>query len=109
MGLQDFATPGIELEPAAERLRFDARFDRCRTMLFVIASRLLGADDEAAEAVANCRAAASRNPPKLASEPAFRSWLARVLIDEALAIFRNRGAAARESRQDGGCLTSIET
>jgi hypothetical protein len=39
-------------------------------------------------AVQNCWQAESRNPRRFEFEGAFRSWLVRVLIDEALAILR---------------------
>jgi DNA-directed RNA polymerase specialized sigma24 family protein len=42
------------------------------------------------EVVKNCTITASRNPPTFECEGAFRSWLVRVLIDEALAIVRQR-------------------
>ena len=90
MTSRTFATRAIALDPEAERPGFDARFDRCRSMLYVIASRLLGTAEQAAEAVANCRATAARNLTDFTSEAAFGSWLARVLIDEALTIFRTR-------------------
>jgi DNA-directed RNA polymerase specialized sigma24 family protein len=91
MAPSDFRTSALERELVAEPVPFDARFDRCRAMLLAIASRVVGRVDDAAEAVARCRTIAGRNPPAFASEPAFRSWLARVLIDEALAIFQRNG------------------
>jgi len=42
---------------------------------------------------------ASRNPPKFDSEGAFRSWLARVLIHEALAILRENRELNVNSKQ----------
>ena len=69
---------------------FDDRFARCRRLLHFLAARILGSEDEAGDAVRNCRAAASRNPPSFESEGAFRSWLARILIDEACALLRRK-------------------
>ena len=69
---------------------FDDRFARCRRLLHFLAARVLGSEDEAEDAVRNCRAAASRNPPSFESEGAFRSWLARILIDEACALIRRK-------------------
>jgi len=89
---QDVPTAAVACEPRAQSIPFEARFDRCRSMLLVIASRVLGGMDDAARAVANCRRTAALTAPASASEPAFRSWLARVLIDEALAIVRRRNA-----------------
>ena len=69
---------------------FDDRFARCRRLLNFLAARILGSQDEAEDAIRNCRAAASRNPPSFESEGAFRSWLARILIDEACALLRRK-------------------
>jgi len=69
---------------------FENRFARCRRLLHFLAARILGSQDEAEYAVRNCRAAASRNPPSFESEGAFRSWLARILIDEACALLRRK-------------------
>jgi DNA-directed RNA polymerase specialized sigma24 family protein len=70
---------------------FEDRFARCRRLLHFLAVRILGSQDEAEDAVRSCRAAASRrNPPNFESEVAFRSWLARVLIDEAVALLHRR-------------------
>lgn len=73
---------------------FDARFSRCRRLLSFIAGRVLGGNEGVEEAVANCWLRASRNPPRFAYESAFRSWLLRVLIDEALAVLREGRAVA---------------
>ena len=64
---------------------FEDHFARCRRLLHFLAARILGSQDEAEDAVRNCRAAASR-PPSFESEGAFRGWLARILIDEACAL-----------------------
>ena len=69
---------------------FEDRFARCRRLLQFLAARILGSQDEAEDAVRNCRAAASLNPPSFESEGAFRSWLARILIDEACALLRRK-------------------
>jgi hypothetical protein len=72
---------------------FEARFSRCRRLLHFIACRVLGGPERADNAVANCWLAASHNPPRFEHEGAFRSWLLRVLIDEALAIVRKNKRA----------------
>ena len=69
---------------------FEDRFARCRRLLHFLAARILGSEDEAEDAVRNCRAAALRNRPSIESEGAFRSWLARILIDEACALLRRK-------------------
>jgi DNA-directed RNA polymerase specialized sigma24 family protein len=55
-----------------------------------LACRVLGSPEQLDEVVKNCRITASRIPPTFECEGAFRSWLVRVLIDEALAIVRQR-------------------
>jgi DNA-directed RNA polymerase specialized sigma24 family protein len=78
---------------------FHTRFWRCNTLLHFIACRVLGSSERADGAIENCWLKASRNPPRFEYEGAFRSWLVRVLIDEALAILRqNRPSAPNEIR-----------
>jgi DNA-directed RNA polymerase specialized sigma24 family protein len=76
---------------------FAQRFLRSYRLLNFIACRVLGDEDRALVAVQNCWQTASRNPQPFEYGGAFRSWLVRVLIDEALAILREsqgeRGAA----------------
>jgi len=72
-------------EDAAE---FQLRFFRCRRLLHFIATRILGDSDRAGYAIRNCWLSACRDPPRFKYEGAFRSWLVRVLMDEALAILR---------------------
>ena len=67
---------------------FASRFSRCHRLLHFIACRVLGGPEHAKDAIENCWLTASRDPPRFEYEGAFRSWLARVLIDEALAILR---------------------
>jgi DNA-directed RNA polymerase specialized sigma24 family protein len=76
---------------------FAARFARCRGLLRFIASRVLGSGEEAENAVQSCWLTASRNPPKFQFEGAFRSWLLRIQIDEALIILREK----EQSTSDG--------
>jgi DNA-directed RNA polymerase specialized sigma24 family protein len=64
----------------------DVWFSRYRRILHRVAYRVLDNHEEAEEAVQNCLMAASCNAPRFENEGAFRSWLVRVLIDEALAI-----------------------
>ena len=58
-------------------------------MLRFIACRVLGGPEHANKAVENCWHTASRRAPRFDREGEFRSWLLRVLIDEALALLRN--------------------
>jgi DNA-directed RNA polymerase specialized sigma24 family protein len=73
-----------------ERRAFDAQFSRCRGLLYFVASRVLDGGEGAEEAVKNCFLTAVRNPLKFESEGGFRSWLFRILIDEALQILREK-------------------
>jgi Sigma-70 region 2 len=91
----NFTLPTSEsTRPLNDRRRhsavFEARFSRCHQTLHFLACRVLGSPEQAQEVVENCRITASRNPPTFESEGAFRSWLVRILIDEALAIVRQR-------------------
>lgn len=88
--------PSLESDPKM----FEDRFARCRRLLHFLAARILGSQDEAEDAVRNCRAAASRNPPSFESEGAFRSWLARILIDEACALLRRKQFSLVRSPQE---------
>jgi DNA-directed RNA polymerase specialized sigma24 family protein len=65
---------------------FHARFWRCHRLLHFLACRVLGGSEWASDAVENCWLAASQASPRFEHEGEFRSWLARVLIDQALAI-----------------------
>jgi DNA-directed RNA polymerase specialized sigma24 family protein len=69
---------------------FHARFWRCYRLLHFIACRVLGDPKRAAGAIENCWLKAARNPHRFEYEGAFRSWLIRVLIDEALALLRDK-------------------
>ena len=69
---------------------FELQFSRCRKLLQFIALRILNCAEEADEAIKNCRLTASCNPPAFTTEGAFKSWLVRILIDEATLLRRNR-------------------
>ena len=64
----------------------DVLFSLYRRVLYGVAYRVLNNHQKAEDAVQNCLLAASCNVPRFENEGAFRSWLVRVLIDEALAI-----------------------
>jgi DNA-directed RNA polymerase specialized sigma24 family protein len=68
---------------------FDTSFWRCRRTLHFIAFRIVGGNDGAECAVSNCWRRASRHRPSFDGEGMFRSWLMRILINEALAILHN--------------------
>jgi DNA-directed RNA polymerase specialized sigma24 family protein len=69
---------------------FELQFSRSRRLLYFVARRILNCIEEAEEAVKNCRLTASRNPPRFSSEGAFKSWLVRILIDEATLLLRQK-------------------
>jgi DNA-directed RNA polymerase specialized sigma24 family protein len=80
-----------------DRAIFGVRFWRSQRLLYLVASRILHSDEEVEAAIHNCWVAASCNPPRFESEGAFRSWLLRLLINEAAVIIHNRS---------GSCLSS---
>jgi hypothetical protein len=63
----------------------DGRLSRYRRVLSFVAYRVLSNHEEAEDAVRNCLLSAYNAPP-FECEGAFRSWLVRILIDEALLI-----------------------
>jgi hypothetical protein len=69
---------------------FDARFSRCYGLLHFVACRILEGSEGAEEAIECCRVRAFENLPGFEHESAFRSWLVRVLMDEAFAARRKR-------------------
>lgn len=69
---------------------FEARFSRCRALLYFLACRALGSPEQADQAVRNCFLKASSNPPRFKNEGAFASWLFRILIDETLLLLRQK-------------------
>jgi DNA-directed RNA polymerase specialized sigma24 family protein len=81
----------VESEPEHSAIFID-RFLRSHRLLYFIACRVLGGDEKALIAIRNCWRTALCSPPHFEYEGAFRSWLVRILIDEALAILReNKG------------------
>jgi hypothetical protein len=76
---------------------FEARFDRCEGLLYFMAAEVLGRgedsdrslNDDVNEAVHNCWLTASRSQQEFDSEGAFRRWLVRILITEAVAILHS--------------------
>jgi len=73
----------------------DPRLTRYRGLLYFVASRVLNGREGAEEAVDNCLAIAAVAAPAFASKGAHRSWLLRLVIDEALCIlYREKCEAA---------------
>jgi Sigma-70 region 2 len=75
---------------ARERMSLYVRALRYRRLLHLVAHRVLSNPDGANIAVENCLLAASRHVRAFDCEGAFRSWLVRLAIDEALAILHGR-------------------
>jgi hypothetical protein len=67
----------------------DILFERYRRVLYFVAYKVLHNHKEAEDAVQKCFKSASYSVPTFDSEATFRSWLVRVLIDEALLILHN--------------------
>lgn len=63
---------------------------RYRRLLYSTACLVLNGCEGAKEALQNCLLRASYNPSRFANEGAFRSWLIRILIDEALLVLQKR-------------------
>jgi RNA polymerase sigma-70 factor, ECF subfamily len=69
---------------------FEILFSRYRPILYRLAQRILRHHEEAEDAVQNCSLTAFRKLKSFKYEGAFRGWLARILINEAITIFRRR-------------------
>jgi catechol 2,3-dioxygenase-like lactoylglutathione lyase family enzyme len=76
--------------------KFNEWFSRCHNALQHIANQILGDYLMAEHALQNCWFRASRNPQKLENEGAFRSWVVRLLISEALSILHQTRVVADE-------------
>jgi len=88
---------GRQQRDAAE---FETRFSRSRSLLYFVACRVLEGSEGADEAVGRCFLKARENPPEFHYQGAFRSWLVRILIDEALLILiEKRGGSTRSREQ----------
>ena len=72
---------------------FEARFLRCYGVLYFLALRILGSSAGVEDVIENCRVRASQSSVEFGQEGAFRSWLVRVLIDEALGVLRKKRAS----------------
>lgn len=72
---------------------FNVLFSRYRRTLSLVAYRVLGNHEEAEEAVQNCLGTAADDVPQFEHEGAFRCWLVRVLIDEAVLLLDKQNGA----------------
>ncbi len=73
---------------------FDDLSSRYHHLLSVVAYRVLGNHVEAEQAVQKCLRAVSTNAPTFECEGAFRSWMVRLLIDEAVTILNQHQSLA---------------
>jgi hypothetical protein len=69
---------------------FNALFSKYRSVLYSVAHRMLRNHREAEDAVQHCFLSARANTPEFDCEREFRSWLVRVLMDEALTTLHAR-------------------
>jgi hypothetical protein len=102
------ATPAFRSRYSRESLdTLDVLFSRYRSVLSLIAYRVLGNHEDAEDAVQNCVRTASDHAPRFDHEGAFRSWLARVLIDEAVTILYEQRNSMKEPG-DYDCQNLLE-
>ena len=97
----DIFFPSHETKPPTSRSQleqFDERFSRCLNTLEYTAYLILADAKMAESAVKNCRFKASHNPPGFESEGAFRSWVLRRIISEALHLLHQRQTEACERK-----------
>jgi RNA polymerase sigma-70 factor, ECF subfamily len=69
---------------------FNVLFSRYRQLLYRVAYRVLHNHEEAEDAVQNCLLLAYSKLEEFKHAGAFRSWLVRILINEAVSILRKR-------------------
>ena len=85
-----------------DRDAFEILFSRYRPILYCLAQRILCIHEESEDAVQNCSLAAFRKLKSFKYEGAFRSWLARILVNEAITILRKQSVVfGRDSRHEG--------
>lgn len=91
--------PAIIPDENDRRNAFEQLFARYRRLLHFVAYRLLGDDDESEAATRATRTKAFADLPRFAHEGQFRSWIFRILIDEALRL-RDAKSASISSHAD---------
>jgi RNA polymerase sigma-70 factor (ECF subfamily) len=69
---------------------FNVLFSKYRRLLYSLASRVLHSHDEAEDAVQNSSLLAFCKLRSFKHEGAFRSWLIRILVNEAVSLLRQR-------------------
>ncbi len=95
--------------PFSENWSAEKKVNEClryAVLLEQIAERLLEGETGAEEAVSRCIIAAVRVRIVADSEGAFRSWLMRLVIEEALRIRRERRNASNEGSEEAVFATA---
>ena len=97
-----------------EALKLNARFFRCRGLLYFVAARLLDSREQIEKAVNNClliaprKLASAGNTKAFKTEGAFRNWLVRILMDEALQILHEEKEVLPVSFHPAMCTLPAE-
>src|SRR5258707_12780345 len=76
---------------------FNVLFSKYRRLLYSLTSRVLHSHEEAEDAVQNSALLAFCKLPSFKHEGAFRSWLVRILVNEAVSILRQRKKFSKPS------------
>jgi len=97
----------ISKDPVQDRVSLYVRAARYRRLLYFVADRVLGNPDQAVIAVENCLYSAAQHVTAFDREGAFRSWLVRLAMDEALAILRGRRVLKHRHDDGAAAITSI--
>ena len=85
------------------------RAARYRHLLYFVADRVLGNPDKAVIAVEKCLYSAAQHVTAFDREGAFRSWLVRLTIDEALAILHGSRVLEHRQDDDAAAITSVRS
>ena len=94
---------------ADDWLSLYVRAARYRRLLYFVADRVLGNPDKAVIAVEKCLYSAAQHVTAFDREGAFRSWLVRIAIDEALAILHGRRVLEHRHDDDAAAITSVRS
>ena len=92
---------------ADNRMSFCVRAVRYRHLLYFVADRVLGNPDKAVIAVEKCLYSAAQHVTAFDREGAFRSWLVRLAMDEALELLHGRGVLEHRHDDDAAAITSV--
>jgi len=99
----------VSKDPVQDWVSLYVRAARYRRLLYFVADRVLGNPDKAVIAVENCLNSAAQKVTAFDREGAFRSWLVRLAIDEALAILHGRRVLAHRHHDDAAAITSARS